>query len=106
MNWGLQDLPERVQESSLCFVVRKGPRASGQQARVDLTLVKALGWILNIRRQVLTEQNRSLGSGSITLLAPHYKEGMEKMYASLRRVVSSPTRCRRRPRATPSWPMS
>ena len=44
-------------------------------------------WILNIRRAVLTGQNRSPVPGSITLLAPHYKEGMERMYASLRRVV-------------------
>ena len=49
--------------------------------------MKKLNWILTIRRAVFTECNRSLAPGSIALLAPNYKQGLEKMYASLARVT-------------------
>jgi hypothetical protein len=52
-----------------------------------LSVVKKLGWILGIRRAVFAQHNRPLVPGSITLLAPHYKEGMERMYSDLARVT-------------------
>ena len=44
-------------------------------------------WILGIRRAVCTLHNRSPVPGSITLLAPHYKQGMERMYSDLARAT-------------------
>ncbi len=88
MNWGLEKLPERVPESALKVLVRKGPRTDPRrQLRIDVSLVKMLGWVLELRRATLQQFNRSPVSGSITLLAPHYKEGMEKMYADIKRVA-------------------
>ena len=40
-----------------------------------------------IRRAVFTRHNRSPEPGSITLLAPHNKEGMERMYSDLARAM-------------------
>jgi hypothetical protein len=57
MNWGIQDLPERVQENALAFVVRQGPLTNLQQPRFDLSLMTKLGWIAGIRRAVLTKHN-------------------------------------------------
>eukprot|EP00974_Lingulodinium_polyedra_P003601 339065-Lingulodinium_polyedra.AAC.1 len=28
MNWGIQDRPERVEESALCYLIRRGPRTN------------------------------------------------------------------------------
>ena len=47
-----------------------------------------------IRRKVLEQHNRSLVPGSVVLLAPHYRDGMESIYTDmskvLRRVVPDP----------------
>ena len=80
-------MPERVPEAALSFVVRRGPRTDPQQPRVDMMLVKRLGWILELRRATLSQHNRSPVPGSVTLLAPHYKHGMDKMYADIRAVA-------------------
>jgi hypothetical protein len=43
MNWGIQDLPERVQDNALAFVARRGVRKNAQQPRLDLSVVKKVG---------------------------------------------------------------
>eukprot|EP00974_Lingulodinium_polyedra_P103331 10005113-Lingulodinium_polyedra.AAC.1 len=50
-------------------------------------LVKQLGWFWGIRRAVLAQHNVSPFPGQITLLALHYKEGMERMYSDLARAI-------------------
>jgi multiple sugar transport system permease protein len=84
---GIDDLAERVQPNAMAFVVRRRPRSSVLQPRIELSLVKKLNWILTIRRQVFTECHRSHVPGSIALLAPNYKLGLEKMWTSLARVT-------------------
>ena len=51
------------------------------RARAGLT-----GWILHIRLAVLAIHDRSPVPGSVTLLAPHYREGMELIYEGVRQV--------------------
>jgi hypothetical protein len=87
INWGIQDLPERVQENALAFVVRRGPRTNVQQPRLDFSTVKKLAWILGIRRALFMQYDRSPVPGSIMLLAPHYKQGLEGMYSDLALVT-------------------
>ena len=58
-----------------------------EQPRFDFSVVKRLGWILAIRRAVFRQHNRSPEPLSITLLAPHYKDGMERMYSDMARVT-------------------
>ena len=43
-------------------------------------------WILDIRRRVLEKHGRSPVPGSVTLLAPYYKEGMDEIHADMRRI--------------------
>ena len=43
--------------------------------------------MLKIRRTVLTKHGRPPVAGSIELLAPHYKEGMEEIYKDMRKVM-------------------
>ena len=46
-----------------------------------------MAWILRIRREVFERFNRSPVPGSVTLLAPHYKDGVEKMYLDMAAVI-------------------
>jgi hypothetical protein len=87
MNWGIQDLPERVQDNALAFVVRRGLCKNAEHPRLDFSVVKILGWILAIRRAVFRQHNRSPEPESITLLAPHYKEGVGRMYSDFARAT-------------------
>ena len=86
-NWGLEDLPEKVTENELNFLVRRRPRSKLGEPRVNISLVQQLGWILHIRRTVLKKYNRSPVPGSVTLLAPYYREGMELIYIDMRKVL-------------------
>ena len=45
-DWGLENLPETVTKSDLNFLVRWRPRNNEQEPRVDIRLVKMLGWTL------------------------------------------------------------
>ena len=80
-------MPERAPEAALSVVVRKGPRTDPQQPRVAMRLVKMLGWILELRRATLTQHDRSPVPGKVTLMAPHYKQGVEKLYADIKAVA-------------------
>ena len=42
---------------------------------------------MDIRRRVLARHDRSPVPGSVTLLAPWYKEGVELMYTDMRKVT-------------------
>ena len=44
-------------------------------------------WILHIRRKVLARHQRSPRPGSVVLLAPHYRDGMELIYNDMRKVL-------------------
>ena len=44
--WGLENLPERVEQSMMAFLVRKKPRSKPEEPRVNVSLVKSLGWTL------------------------------------------------------------
>ena len=70
-----------------CFAVRQGPRTTARQRRVDFMVIKQLAWIQGIRRAVLDQHNRSPVPGSVTLLAPHYTDGIEKMYSDMAAVI-------------------
>ena len=43
MNWGNHDLPERAQDKSLAFVVRRWFRKNAEQPRLDFSVAKRLG---------------------------------------------------------------
>ena len=87
-NWGLDDLPERVTENELNYLVRRGPRTNLDEPRVSINLVKQLGWILHIRRKVLEQKHRAPPvPGKVVLLAPHYKDGMELIHKDMRKVL-------------------
>ena len=45
-NWGLEDLPERVTKNELNYLVRRRPRSNVDEPRVNISLVKQLGWTL------------------------------------------------------------
>ena len=42
---------------------------------------------MHIRRMVLERYNRSPVPGSVVLLAPHYRDGMELIYKDMRKVL-------------------
>ena len=45
-NGGLEDLPENVTMNEMAFLVRQRPRQTPEEPRVDISLVKQLGWTL------------------------------------------------------------
>ena len=57
------------------------------QPRVGINVVKQMAWVLKIRRAVFERYNRSPVPGSVTLLAPHYKEGVDKMHSDMAEVI-------------------
>ena len=73
--------------SELAFLVRQRPRSSLEEPRLNINLVKQLGWILHIRRMVLERHDRSPVPGSVVLLAPHYREGMDLIYEDMRKAL-------------------
>ena len=42
---------------------------------------------MRIRRKVFARHDRSPIPGSVSLLAPHYREGMEMVYTDMRKVI-------------------
>ena len=44
-------------------------------------------WVLDIRRRVLAQHDRSPVPGSVTLLGKHYREGMDLIHDDMRKVL-------------------
>ena len=88
-NWGLEDLPEKVPDSKLAILVKRGHHSKVDKPRLTDTPLEqlVLDWILGIRRKTMARHGRRPVPGLVTLLAPHYRQGMEMLYQDMSKVI-------------------
>ena len=90
-NWNHEAFEEKRktdEQMQLNFLVRRRPRSSEKEPRVGPALVQQLHWMQANRRTVLEQNHRPPPvPGTVQLLAPHYRDGMEQIYRQMRKVI-------------------